>query len=79
MSDVKDGDIRIFPYYKDEFLGVSPLGFSNIKSAQKYRKRVPSEDVYESIGGKGKYDIENCFSLNLIRIKYIISKMIMAI
>lgn len=66
-NQIKNGDIRIFPYYKGEYMGKSEVefGFSNKKSALKYMKDVPSEDVYNSIGGYDKYYMENAYLCKL--------------
>lgn len=46
MADIKDGDIRVFPYYKDTYLGAENTGFINKKSAVKYHQVIPSHYVY---------------------------------
>lgn len=55
---VNDGDVRIFPYLGDTYLGVEKTGYSNKKSAMKFMKTygVLSPDfVYDHFGGKEKY------------------------
>ena len=60
-TQIKNGDVRIFPYYKGEYMGKSEVeyGFSNEQSARKYMKQIPDEDIYDSIGGYEKYFQEN--------------------
>ena len=62
-SQIKNGEVRIFPYYKGEYMGRSDVefGFSNKNSALKYMKDVPSKDVYDSIGGYDKYYMDNAY------------------
>ena len=52
-TQIKNGDVRIFPYYKGEYMGKSGVeyGFSNEASARKYMKPIPDKDIYDSIGG----------------------------
>ena len=62
-TQIKNGDVRIFPYYKGEYMGKSEVeyGFSNKQSARKYMKQIPDEDIYDSIGGYEKYFQENAY------------------
>lgn len=62
-TQIKNGEIRIFPFYKGEYMGKSEVeyGFSNIQSARKYMKPIPNKDIYDSIGGYEKYFQENAF------------------
>ena len=62
-AQIKNGDVRIFPYYKGEYMGKSEVeyGFSNEQSARKYMKQIPDEDIYDSIGGYEKYFQENAY------------------
>ena len=62
-TQIKNGDVRIFPYYKGEYMGKSEVeyGFSNEQSARKYMKQIPDEDIYDSIGGYEKYFQENAY------------------
>jgi hypothetical protein len=64
-TQIKNGEIRIFPYYKGEYWGKSEVefGFSNKSSALKYMKEIPEEDIYESMGGYEKYYNENAYLL----------------
>lgn len=66
-TQIKNGEIRIFPYYKGEYWGRSEVefGFSNKSSALKYMKEIPAEDIYNSIGGYEKYYNENAYLLEL--------------
>ena len=62
-TQIKNGDVRIFPFYKGEYMGKSEVeyGFSNEASARKYMRQIPSEDVIDSIGGREKYFQENAY------------------
>ena len=51
-----NGEKRIFPFYKGEYMGVEPIGFANLKSAQAYMKKISDDDIYNScFGGKEEY------------------------
>ena len=51
-----NGEKRIFPFYKGKYMGVEPIGFANLKSAQAYMKKISDEDIYNScFGGKEEY------------------------
>lgn len=56
-TQIKNGDVRIFPYYKGKYMGKSGVeyGFSNEQSALKYMVPIPDKDVYDTIGGEDKY------------------------
>ena len=62
-AQIKNGDVRIFPYYKGKYMGKSEVeyGFSNEASARKYMKPIPDKDIYDSIGGYEKYFQENAY------------------
>ena len=62
-AQIKNGDVRIFPYYKGKYMGKSEVefGFSNTQSARKYMKPIPDKDIYDSIGGYEKYFQENAY------------------
>lgn len=62
-TQIKNGEIRIFPFYKGEYMGKSEVefGFSNTQSARKYMKPIPDKDIYDSIGGYEKYFQENAY------------------
>ena len=62
-AQIKNGEIRIFPYYKGKYMGKSEVeyGFSNEASARKYMKPIPDKDIYDSIGGYEKYFQENAY------------------
>lgn len=64
-TQIKNGDVRIFPFYKGEYMGRSEVeyGFSNEASARKYMRQIPSEDVLDSIGV-----VKNIFRKTLIYI-----------
>jgi hypothetical protein len=66
-AQIKNGEVRIFPYYKGEYMGKSDVefGFSNKNSALKYMRDIPKEDIYESIGGYEKYYMENAYLYGL--------------
>ena len=51
-----NGEKRIFPFYKGKYMGVEPIGFANLKSAQAYMKKIPDEEIYNTyFGGKEEY------------------------
>ena len=62
-TQIKNGNVRIFPYYKGEYMGKSGVeyGFSNEASARKYMKPIPDKDIYDSIGGYENYFQENAY------------------
>ena len=62
-TQIKNGDVRIFPYYKGKYMGKSEVeyGFSNEASARKYMKPIPDKDIYDSIGGYENYFQENAY------------------
>lgn len=62
-TQIKNGEVRIFPFYKGEYMGKSEVeyGFSNEASARKYMKPIPDKDIYDSIGGYEKYFQENAY------------------
>ena len=62
-TQIKNSEVRIFPFYKGEYMGRSEVeyGFSNEASARKYMRQIPSEDVLDSIGGREKYFQENAY------------------
>ena len=67
LDQIKNNEVRIFPYYKGEYWGRSDVefGFSNKNSALKYMKQIPKEDIYNSMGGYEKYYNENAYLLKL--------------
>lgn len=54
-DQIKNGEVRIFPFYKDTYMGELPFGYSNKKSALKFMKDVPANDVFDRFGGKDNY------------------------
>lgn len=62
-TQIKNGEIRIFPFYKGEYMGKSEVeyGFSNEASARTYMKPIPVKDIYDSIGGYENYFQENAY------------------
>ena len=54
-DQIKNGEVRVFPFYKEEYLGELPLGYSNRKSALKFMKDIPACDVFERFGGRDDY------------------------
>ena len=54
-DQIKNGEVRVFPFYKEEYLGELPLGYSNRKSALKFMKDIPACDVFERFGGRDNY------------------------
>lgn len=65
-TQIKNGEVRIFPYYKGKYYGWSEVefGFSNKSSALKYMKakEIP-KDVIDSMGGYKKYYNDNAYLL----------------
>ena len=37
-DQIKNGEVRVFPFYKEEYLGELPFGYSNKKSALKFMR-----------------------------------------
>jgi hypothetical protein len=67
-EQIKNGDVRIFPFYKGEYMGKSGVeyGFSNKNSALKYMVPVPDKDIYDSVyGGYENYYNDNAYLLRL--------------
>jgi hypothetical protein len=63
-EQIKNGDIRIFPFYKGKYMGKSGVeyGFSNKNSALKYMVPVPDKDIYDSVyGGYENYYNNNAY------------------
>ena len=56
VDQINEGEVRVFPFYREEYMGTVMLGFSNEKSAKSYMKGIPPECVYEKFGGKEEYD-----------------------
>ena len=54
-DQIKNGEVRVFPFYKEEYLGELPLGYSNKKSALKFMRDIPDSDVFERFGGRDNY------------------------
>ena len=54
-DQIKNGEVRVFPFYKEEYLGELPLGYSNRKSALKFMKDIPDSDVFDRFGGRDNY------------------------
>ena len=54
-DQIKNGEVRVFPFYKEEYLGELPLGYSNRKSALKFMRDIPDDDVFERFGGRDNY------------------------
>ena len=54
-DQIKNGEVRVFPFYKEEYLGELPLGYSNRKSALKFMRDIPAGDVFEWFGGRDNY------------------------
>lgn len=65
IDQIKNEEVRIFPYYKGKYLGVSPLGYSNVKSARKFMNPIPNSDVYAEFGGIEKYEFEHRYFYGL--------------
>ena len=54
-DQIKNGEVRVFPFYKEEYLGELPLGDSNNKSAYKFMRDIPAGEVFEWFGGRDNY------------------------
>ena len=54
-DQIKNGEVRVFPFYKEVYLGELPLGYSNRKSALKFMKDIPDSDVFDRFGGRDNY------------------------
>lgn len=54
-NQIKNGEVRVFPFYKEEYMGELPFGYSNKKSALKFMKDIPTGDVFDWFGGRDNY------------------------
>ena len=54
-DQIKNGEVRVFPFYKEEYMGELPFGYSNKKSALKFMKDIPACDVFDRFGGRDNY------------------------
>lgn len=54
-NQIKNGEVRVFPFYKEEYMGELPFGYSNKKSALKFMKDIPAGDVFDQFGGRDNY------------------------
>ena len=54
-DQIKNGEVRVFPFYKEEYMGELPFGYSNKKSALKFMKDIPYDDVFDRFGGRDNY------------------------
>lgn len=64
-DQIKNREVRVFPFYKDEYLGELPFGYSNKKSAVQFMKDIPDDDVFERFGGRDNYIKEHEYLLRL--------------
>lgn len=56
VNQIKNGEVRVFPFYDGKYMGYTPIGYSSVKSAMNYMKRIPAADIYdEYFGGKENY------------------------
>ena len=63
-DQINNGEIRIFPFFRGEYMGELPFGYSNEKSARKFMKGIPAEYVYEKFGGEEEYRMTHeCLSV----------------
>ena len=64
-TQIKNGQVRIFPYYKGKYYGWSEVefGFPNKSSALKYMKEILNKYVIDSMGGYKKYYNDNAYLL----------------
>lgn len=57
VNQIKNGELRVFPYYDGKYMGYTPIGYSSVKSAMKYMKSIPAADIYDKyFGGEDNYD-----------------------
>ena len=54
-DQIKNGEVRVFPFYKEKYMGELPFGYSNKKSALKFMKDIPACDVFDRFGGRDNY------------------------
>ena len=54
-NQIKNGEVRVFPFYKEEYMGEVHFGYRNKKSALKFMKDIPYDDVFDRFGGRDKY------------------------
>lgn len=54
-DQIKNGEVRVFPFYKEEYMGELPFGYSNKKSALRFMKDIPAGDVFDRFGGRDNY------------------------
>ena len=54
-DQIKNGEVRVFPFYKEEYLGELPFGYSNKKSALRFMRDIPYDDVFDRFGGRDNY------------------------
>lgn len=55
-DQIKNGEVRCFPFYKGKYMGDLPFGYSNEQSAKKFMQDIPKRDVYERFGGEAEYE-----------------------
>lgn len=56
VNQIKNGEVRVFPFYDGKYMGYTPIGYSSVKSAKKYMKLIPAADIYdEYFGGEENY------------------------
>lgn len=54
-DQIKNGEVRVFPFYKEEYMGELPFGYSNKKSTLRFMRDIPYDDVFDRFGGRDNY------------------------
>lgn len=56
-ESIENNQVRIFPFYKDTYLGRSPIGYTDRKSARKFMMNISPSIVYnEYYGSQEQYN-----------------------
>lgn len=66
VNQIKNGELRVFPYYDGKYMGYTPIGYASVKSAMKYMKLIPDTDIYDKyFGGEYNYNLVYGYFYNL--------------
>lgn len=66
VNQIKNGELRVFPYYDGKYMGYTPIGYASVKSAMKYMKSIPADDIYDKyFGGEYNYKLVYGYFYNL--------------
>lgn len=66
VNQIKNGELRVFPYYDGKYMGYTPIGYASVKSAMKYMKLIPAADIYDKyFGGEDNYKLVYGYFYNL--------------